>query len=111
MPAYPESRRTGDIDDHHGRRVADPYRWMEATDSPPVRDWVQAQNALSQPYLEAIPARERIRARLAGLWAYEQFGYAWMRTKGSSSPCKIRSRAGTAFTSPAFPSATATFRR
>ncbi len=82
MPDYPDSRRTGDVDDHHGTRVADPYRWMEATDSPPVRDWVQAQNALSQPYLEAIPARERIRARLAGLWAYEQYGYAWMRTKG-----------------------------
>lgn len=81
MPVYPESRRAGDLDDYHGTSIADPYRWMEALDSPAVRDWVKAQNALSQPSLEAIPARERIRSRLAELWAYEQYGYSWMGPK------------------------------
>ena len=81
MPAYPPSLRTGQVDDYHGTRVADPYRWLEALESQQVRDWVDAQNVLSLPYLDAIPARERIRARLAELWSYEQYGYSWMDTK------------------------------
>ncbi len=81
MPAYPHSQRGSHVDEHHGTRVADPYRWMEALESPAVRDWVDRQNLLSLPYLEAIPARQRIRARLAELWNYEQYGYAWLDPK------------------------------
>ena len=81
MPVYPESRRAGNLDDYHGTSIADPYRWMETLDSPEVRDWVKAQNALSQPSLEATPAREQIRSRLTELWAYEHYGYSWMGPK------------------------------
>ena len=71
--AYPASKRIEHFDTYHGVRVADPYRWLENADSLDTRRWIEAQNALAQPYLEAIPARERIKQRMTQLWNYERF--------------------------------------
>jgi prolyl oligopeptidase len=71
--AYPATRRIEHYDTYHGTRVADPYRWLEDLDSPATRSWIEAQNALAQPYLEAIPARERIKQRMTQLWNYERY--------------------------------------
>ncbi len=70
---YPEAKRGDVVDDYHGTPVADPYRWMENLDSAEVREWVAAQNALAEPYLEAIPARQPIIDRLTELWNYERY--------------------------------------
>jgi len=67
---YPETLRVGQIDRYHGVEVEDPYRWLEETDSPITRRWIQAQNALTFGYLEGIPARSRIRGRLLELLDY-----------------------------------------
>jgi len=79
-PRYPPTERGLTADDWHGTRVADPYRWLE-TPGPAVSGWVQAQNALSQPWLENIPARQPILNRLTELWDYDQYGYPWMDAK------------------------------
>ena len=71
--AYPVTRRVEQVDTYHGVRVADPYRWLEDEQSLETQRWVQAQNALSQPYLEAIPARELIKQRMTQLWNYERY--------------------------------------
>lgn len=71
--AYPPTQRGDHVDTYHGTNVPDPYRWMEATDSADVQRWIEAQNALAQPYLEAIPARERIKQRMTQLWNYERY--------------------------------------
>ncbi|HKZ72914.1 MAG TPA: hypothetical protein VJ011_02550, partial [Steroidobacteraceae bacterium] len=73
-PQYPSTRRVDVVDEYHGTQVADPYRWLEATDSPETRKWVETQNALAQPWLESIPHREWLRKRLTQLWSYERFG-------------------------------------
>jgi prolyl oligopeptidase len=70
---YPITARVEVSDDYHGTRVADPYRWLENLDSPQVRDWVNAQNALSQPRLAELPQRAWLKARLTQLWSYERF--------------------------------------
>lgn len=72
--AYPPTRRGDEVDDYHGTRVADPYRWLEAPDSPETREWIEAQNKLTFAYLEGIPGRDRIKQRLTRLWDYERFG-------------------------------------
>jgi prolyl oligopeptidase len=77
---YPPAERGAVVDSHHGTPVADPYRWLE-TPGPGVSAWVEAQNALSRPWLEGIPAREQLRARLTELWDYEQYGYPWLDAK------------------------------
>ena len=58
--AYPAAARGDQVDDYHGTRVADPYRWLERVDDTQTRQWVTAENALAQPFLEGIPARAAI---------------------------------------------------
>ena len=71
---YPRAARGSVVDNYHGIRVADPYRWLEDLDSPATRDWVQAEARLTNTYLEAIPQRAEIRARIAQLYDFERTG-------------------------------------
>ena len=71
---YPKARKGDQVDDYHGTKVADPYRWLENPDSPESRQWIEAQNELTFGFLEKIPAREPIRERLTELWNYERYG-------------------------------------
>jgi len=76
MPlVYPATKKTDQIDDYHGTKVADPYRWLEEPDSPETRAWVQAQNQVTFDWLSQIPSRDRIRQRLMSLWNYERYGH------------------------------------
>jgi prolyl oligopeptidase len=70
---YPVTQRIEHYDTYHGTRIADPYRWLEDPESPQTKRWIQAQNALAQPYLEAIPEREAIKQRMTQLWNYERY--------------------------------------
>jgi prolyl oligopeptidase len=72
--SYPVTARGEVVEDYHGTRVADPYRWMEDLDSPRVAEWVAAQNAVTDPYLAALPHRQRLTDRLTGLWNYPRVG-------------------------------------
>ncbi len=78
-PAYPPSRRSDQRDTLHGLEIADPYRWLEDLDSPETAAWVEAQNKVSFGFLEAIPARARLKERLTGLWNYERYGVPWRK--------------------------------
>jgi prolyl oligopeptidase len=71
---YPKPVKVEHVDDYHGTLVADPYRWLEDPDSEATKAWVEAENKVSFAYLEAIPARERIKERLTQLWDYEKYG-------------------------------------
>src|SRR5258706_2772527 len=71
---YPPARKGDVIDDYHGTKVADPYRWLEDVDSPETRSWVEAENRITFAYLEQIPERERIHRRLTELWDYPKYG-------------------------------------
>ena len=79
-PAYPAAERGTVVDDYQGTTIADPYRWMEDPTAPATREFVHAQNALAQPWLEALPQRERLKQRLTQLWNYERVGLP--RVKG-----------------------------
>jgi prolyl oligopeptidase len=71
---YPPAREMQQVDEYHGVRITDPYRWLEESDSDETRAWIEAQNRLTFSYLSRIPARERIRSRLAELWDYTRYG-------------------------------------
>jgi prolyl oligopeptidase len=72
--AYPRTRRVDVVDDYFGTEVKDPYRWLEDDNSPETTAWVAAQNAVTFAFLEAIPERSAIRARLTELWDHERYG-------------------------------------
>jgi prolyl oligopeptidase len=91
--AYPAAPRGDVVDVYHGVSVADPYRWLEAAETPATRAFVEAQNALAQPWLEALPQREALKTRLTQLWSYERFGvprreggrYFYLRNDGKQN--------------------------
>lgn len=64
---YPDTRRGGTVDNYHGTHVPDPYRWLETLDSEETEAWIVAQNALAEPYLDALPERAHFLHRLQTL--------------------------------------------
>ena len=60
---YPDTRRVEQVDEYHGVKVADPYRWLEqdARKAPEVAAWVAAENEVTFAYLKAIPQRDALR--------------------------------------------------
>jgi prolyl oligopeptidase len=73
--SYPATRRVDHLDDYHGTKVLDPYRWLEddVRTTPEVREWVTAENKVTEKFLESIPERAAIRKRLTELWNYEKY--------------------------------------
>ncbi|MBA4189285.1 MAG: S9 family peptidase [Planctomycetaceae bacterium] len=71
---YPETKKGDKIDEYHGTKVPDPYRWLEddVRTSKEVAEWVEAENKVTFAYLESIPQREAIKKRITELWNYEK---------------------------------------
>ena len=71
--AYSAAKKVEVVDDYHGIKVTDPYRWLEDTNSPETGAWVESENKLTQAYLAQIPERVRIHKRLTELFNYERY--------------------------------------
>lgn len=74
--AYPNTERDDTAETLFGERIADPYRWLEndVRSDPKVAEWVAAQNAYTDRYLETLPGRDWFKQRIAALFDYERFG-------------------------------------
>jgi prolyl oligopeptidase len=70
---YPVTRMGNVVDTIFGTPVPDPYRWLEDDMSEETAAWVKEQNTVTFGYLEKIPFREQIKARLTQIWNYEKF--------------------------------------
>src|SRR5215510_13053828 len=70
---YPVAKKVDQVDNYHGTKVADPYRWMEDDYSPATAAWIAAENKVTLPYLEAIPFRGRLQARVKELNDYPKY--------------------------------------
>lgn len=71
---YPPAPRDRIVDTYFGTRVPDPYRWLEAIDSPQTRTWARAERRLTARYLAGIPQRAAIAAALRRTADYEKIG-------------------------------------
>src|SRR5882757_8545950 len=71
---YPGTKKDSTVDDYHGTKVADPYRWLEDDNSDATKAWVEAENKVTFNFLEQIPQRAAIKERLTQRWNYERFG-------------------------------------
>jgi prolyl oligopeptidase len=67
---HPPTARGEVVDELHGVRVADPYRWLEELGSAETTAWVAAQNEATRAHLATIPGRDALRRRLTELWDY-----------------------------------------
>src|SRR5271166_3603484 len=70
---YPQTRKDNQVDDYHGTKVADPYRWLEDDNSAETAKWVEAENKVTFGYLERIPYRAQVKQRLEQLYNYPKY--------------------------------------
>ena len=71
---YPKAAKDGTVDEYFGVKVADPYRWLENDTSAQTAAWVEAENKVTNAYLQKIPFREKLLKRLTELSNYEKIG-------------------------------------
>jgi prolyl oligopeptidase len=64
---YPETRRVDVVDELHGAKVADPYRWLEDGNDAAVKAWMSAEDKLARDFVSRVPARDKLAARLKEL--------------------------------------------
>jgi prolyl oligopeptidase len=74
--AYPKTRTVDVVETQFDVKVADPYRWLEddVRSSPAVADWVREENAVTKQYLDTLPGKDVLSARMKKLYDYERFG-------------------------------------
>ncbi|HVB44760.1 MAG TPA: prolyl oligopeptidase family serine peptidase [Streptosporangiaceae bacterium] len=79
MLSYPPTASGNDADDYHGEVIADPYRWLEDTGADQTRDWIAAQNELTQSWLSRYGSRAELTEMLTGLSDYARHGVPFER--------------------------------
>ncbi|WP_026473579.1 prolyl oligopeptidase family serine peptidase [Alkaliflexus imshenetskii] len=68
--SYPITTKVDTVDFYFGHAVADPYRWLEDDMAAETKAWVNAQNNVTNSFLNSIPFRDDIKKRLADVWSY-----------------------------------------
>ena len=76
---YPMAEKVDTVDVYFGTEVADPYRWLENDTSAATAAWVNAQNEVTNAYLEKIPYRQQLLDRLTNLANYEKISAPFKR--------------------------------
>lgn len=69
---YPQTATVDVEDDYFGHKILDPYRWLEDDNSEETKQWVEAQNKVTNNFLNKIPFKNKIKKRLQDVWAYER---------------------------------------
>src|ERR1044072_2451299 len=67
---YPPTEKTNVTDNYFGATIADPYRWLENDTAVKVKQWIAAQNKVTNAYLDQIPFRSAIKKQLEDTWNY-----------------------------------------
>jgi prolyl oligopeptidase len=62
--SYPETRRADTTNTYHEVEVKDHYQWLEDWSSEEVKSWSAAQNTLARKFLDELPNRAEIDARV-----------------------------------------------
>lgn len=70
--SYPQTRKGDIVDDFHGTKVADPYRWLEKTEGEEISKWIDDQNLLVDDYIDQNVVK-KYKDRLTVLMNYTRF--------------------------------------
>ena len=78
---YPKTATVEHSNEYFGTKVDDPFVWLEddVRESKDVEAWVEAQNKVTFGYIEQLPYRKEIEARITKLWDYEKYGAPFKR--------------------------------
>ncbi|EGD73351.1 prolyl endopeptidase [Salpingoeca rosetta] len=75
---YPQAERGDVVEDFHGTKVADPYKWLEDPDAEKTQEFVKAQNDISSPFIDT-PFRKVFLDRLKEVFDFPKHGCPFRR--------------------------------
>ncbi|TYH87522.1 hypothetical protein ES332_D01G123000v1 [Gossypium tomentosum] len=67
------------VDDYHGVKIADPYRWLEDPDAEEVKDFVQKQVKLTESVLQQCEAKDKLREKITKLFDHPRYEVPFKR--------------------------------
>lgn len=70
---YPKTLKVNQEDNYFGTIVQDPYRWLENDTAPAVKEWVIAENKVTQTYLEQIPFRAKLKSQITEMSNFPKY--------------------------------------
>ena len=82
LPQPPDTPKHPVADEYQGVKVRDDYRWLENWDDPAVKQWSAAQNARTREYLDHLPSRPAIKARLQEMIGATSASYYDLQFRG-----------------------------
>ncbi|HLK68832.1 MAG TPA: prolyl oligopeptidase family serine peptidase [Bryobacteraceae bacterium] len=83
LPPIPPTPKKPVTDDYNGVKVVDDYRWLEPPNDPEVRKWSNSQNARTRAYLDQLPMRKELVARLTELLGTQSVRFAGLQSRGA----------------------------
>ncbi len=79
-PVFPTGQTTDTI---QGQQIADPYRELENAADPKVKAWSDAQNARTRAYLDSLPGRAAISAKLTQMFKDRSAAFSGLEHRGN----------------------------
>lgn len=70
------------IDEYHGVKVVDPYRWLEKDQDPEVQSWSDAENAYARSILDKLPNIAAIREQVTAIMSARSPSYSNVTQSG-----------------------------
>jgi len=70
---YPKPKKIDVVDDYHGTKIADPYRWMENPEDDDLKKWIDEENELTFKFLRENSYFSRIKKQLKENWNYHRY--------------------------------------
>ncbi len=70
---YPATKKGDVVENYHGTKVADPYRWLEDDNSAETKAWVTDENIVTFGFLDKIAYRSQWLARLEDISNYPKY--------------------------------------
>lgn len=81
---YPKTNTANVQDTFFGQIVQDPYRWLENSDqedSTAIEKWIDAQNKVTNNYLNGLAIRKTLFERFREVWNYEKYSTPFQEGK------------------------------
>lgn len=78
---YPAARRDDSVvDDYHGVKIADPYRWLEDPDAEEVKEFVEKQVQLTNSVIQQCETRSKLNETITKLFDHPRYDAPFRRT-------------------------------
>ena len=81
-PTLPQTPKHPVTDTYYDVKVIDNYRWLDKLDDPPVKKWIDEQNAYSRAQLDKFKQLPALRKRLKELMSAATASYGGLQYRG-----------------------------